>query len=158
MRKELCIPSCCGGADTDLFQSQGRVFFLLRHCINIHPSFCNSLSGQEPCCRRFGWGFFLILWGSYFGFTWMRTLLGGFSAADQCKSSKVQLIYLPFKRDDQSSWWGTWGAGSAPDRGGNEWAQTEAPENFLFFLQSVQKVGQNGVHFVYWDQKRKENP
>lgn len=67
------------------------------------------------CVCVFVFFFPQILCGSYFAFALMRTLLEGCSAADLCKSSKVQLFHLPFKRDDQSSWWGTWGAGSAPN-------------------------------------------
>lgn len=61
------------------------------------------LQERSPVPAGFGWVFFLILWGSSFAFTMMRTLLGGCYAADLCKSSKVQLFHLPFKRDDQSS-------------------------------------------------------
>lgn len=58
MSKELYILSCRGGADTHLFQSRGRLLFLLGQRINIHPSFCNLPSGQEPCCSRFAFRFF----------------------------------------------------------------------------------------------------
>lgn len=75
--------------------------------IQASAAYLQDRNPVAACLRFFGllvWFWvFLILWGSYFAFTLMRTLLGGCSAAGLCKSSKVQLFRLPFKRDDPSS-------------------------------------------------------
>lgn len=149
--KKLCILLCHSGADIHLFQSQGRLLFLLKHCINIHLSFCSSTFRTGTLLQLIWFGGLGCLWLGFYTL-WKLSCLyleeditGGCSAAGLHKSSKVQLFHLPFERDDQSSWWGMWRAGSAPGWGGNEWVQTEAQENSLFPLHSVQRVGQNGL-------------
>lgn len=103
------------------------------------------LQDSNPVAAGLGLAF-LILWSRYFTFTLMKMLNGQDAVQQQIWAKAQKFNYSTFlDRDDQSSGWGTWGAGSAPGWGGNEWVQTEAPENYLFFLQSGQRLGQKGA-------------